>query len=335
MRITEEHWLDLENETYSSGLVTRRLYPDSHLDIHIAVEQTSGRRMLLLGVPQATAERAVRRHGALPVTRGLAMQFAPATVGYRNLQVVLTSDAGREVFNPLIADIAATAVAHDDPDTLVGAAIGRFEHWRRLLESVRENGLPPERRRGLYGELFLLRELVLPTLSATAAISCWTGPTGADQDFQLEHMALEVKTGRMKSPPTLDIASERQLDATGLDHLVLTHLWVEERRGGSGESLNRIVDDIRAHIEKAAIRYHFDDLLANAAFLDEQREQYDEPRYGVRGRTFWLVKGDFPRVIRTDLRDGVRDCRYQISVGKLDRYRVTEEEVVSIVKGPM
>jgi hypothetical protein len=335
VRITEEHWQDLETETYSSGLVTRRLYPDSDLDIHIAVEQTSGRRMLLLGVPQATAELAVRRHGALPMTRGLAMQFAPATVGHRNLQVILTSDAGREVFNPLIADIAATAVAHDDPDTLVSAAIDRFEHWRRLLESIRENGLLPERRRGLYGELFLLRELVLPALSTTAAVSCWTGPTGADQDFQLEHMALEIKTGRMKSPPTLEIASERQLDGAGLAQLVLAHIWVEERRGGSGESLNRIVDDIRARIEKAAIRYHFDALLANAAFLDDQRDHYDEPRYTVRGRTFWLVHGDFPRVTRTDLRDGVRDCRYQVSVGHLDQYRVTEEEVAGFVKGPM
>jgi len=263
------------------------------------------------------------------------MQFSPAATGMRDLQVILTASSGREVFNPLITDIAAAAAAAQTADDLIDLAIGRFEHWRRLLEAIHDSGLSAEGRRGLYGELCVLRDIVIPSLPDVAAIESWTGPLGADQDFQLPGTAIEVKTGMAKSPQTLVIANERQLDDTGVLHLVLAHLWVDERRGGQGESLNRIVRDIRTCLGSILDHQVFDDLLVTAGYLNEQANLYDEPRYTVRERTFWRVEGDFPRIVRADLREGVGDCRYRISPVRLDSYRIPAEDVVGIVKGSM
>jgi hypothetical protein len=140
-----------------------------------------------------------------------------------------------------------------------------------------------------------------------------------------------VNTGSGMQPPSIIVANERQLDATGTGRLLLAHLAVDERRGGSGESLNTIVDSLRA-ILSAGPCSDLDDLLVRVGFLRTDRAFYDEPRYTVRGRTFWNVAGDFPRIVETDLRAGVSQCRYRISTAALDPYVVAVEDLPGMLK---
>ncbi|MGW4293416.1 PD-(D/E)XK motif protein [Micromonospora chersina] len=332
MRIREEDWAPLEAEHHPYGIVARRLFPRSPHDIFLAVQQPTGRRVLLLRVPASAGRSVAERYPSLPSTRGLAIEFATAPDGSTELRVVLTADERREVFNPLIADVATTAHAAEGPVEALTAAIERFEHWRHLLQSIRDTGLSEEARRGLFGELVVLRDHLCPVLPPHEAVSAWRGPTGANQDFELETCAIEVKTGTGRSPRSIVIASERQLDDTGTDHLLLAHLSLDERRGGSGESLNAIVGSLREG-SPSAVRAELDDLLIRAGYLSEHRHLYDELRYTVRGTDFWHVTGDFPRITEADLRPGVGGCRYRISTVGLEQYGVSAEQVASIVKG--
>ncbi|MGC3859896.1 PD-(D/E)XK motif protein [Micromonospora chersina] len=332
MRIREEDWAPLEAEHHPYGIVARRLFPRSPHDIFLAVQQPTGRRVLLLRVPASAGRSVAERYPPLPSTRGLAIEFATAPDGSTELRVVLTADERREVFNPLIADVATTAHAAEGPVEALTAAIERFEHWRHLLQSIRDTGLSEEARRGLFGELVVLRDHLCPVLPPHEAVSAWRGPTGANQDFELETCAIEVKTGTGRSPRSIVIASERQLDDTGTDHLLLAHLSLDERRGGSGESLNAIVGSLREG-SPSAVRAELDDLLIRAGYLSEHRHLYDELRYTVRGTDFWHVTGDFPRITEADLRPGVGGCRYRISTVGLEQYGVSAEQVASIVKG--
>jgi hypothetical protein len=330
--VSEADWAQLEAEHHPHGLVTRRLFPQSPHDIFLAVRQPAGTRMLLLRVPDTAAEAVARGRGTLPTTRGLDLRFGHSDGGRRELQVILTAEDRREVFNPLIADMAATAGAAEGAEAALTAAIDRFEQWRHLLQSVADSGLGREARRGLYGELVVLRDHVLAAVPPTEAVRSWTGPTGANQDFELPGAAVEVKTGAGGQPQSITIANERQLDDTGVERLLLAHLLVDERRGGSGESLNAVVDSLRNAVGPAA-RVLLDDLLARVAYLTEHRHLYDEPRYTQRGSRFWRVTGDFPRITEADLRPGVGDCRYRISTVGLDRYRVLADEVGGMLRG--
>ncbi|MDQ7903516.1 PD-(D/E)XK motif protein [Phytohabitans sp. ZYX-F-186] len=332
MTVSEDDWTQLEAEQHSTGVVMRRLFPRSTQDIFLAVQQPSGRRMLVLRVPSSAAEAQVRR-GALPSTRGLALQFVPADTGRRDLQVVLIADDRREVFNPLISDMAATAETEADPAEALHRAVERFEYWRQLLQSIADTGLSPEARRGLYGELTVLRDHFLPNLPAGEAVQTWTGPTGANQDFQTRSAAIEVKTGTATEPQSIVIANERQLDDTGAGQLLLAHLSLDERRGGAGETLPLIIDAIRAAVTSAESRSILDDRLARVGYLTSQRHLYEEPRYTIRKIQFWRVTGQFPRIVEADLRPGVGHCRYRISTTGLDQYRVSAEQVACIVKG--
>lgn len=331
MTITEGDWENLERDHHENGTTIRRVYPRSMQELHIAARHTDGARMLTLAISAQDFGESLRRIHTLPRTRGIEMDFDRRDARVGALRVILTDPSLREVFNPLASDIAA--VAHTQPTGMeaVLAAVRRFEHWRQMLQSLVDSGLSPQSRRGLFGELILLRDHLLVALPAAEAVAAWTGPTGANQDFQLPGAAIEVKTNSGKEPQSLVISNERELDETGTDQLILAHFSLDERRGGSGESLNVIVDRARDLISDPVAREALDSLLVRAGYLRQQHNLYDEPRYTVRKYRFWHVIGEFPRITEADLRPGVGSCEYRISIAGLDQYVLSAEDVLSVV----
>lgn len=331
--ITEQDWDQLEADQHAHGTTVRRVYPHSAHDIFIAVRHPDNARMLTIAVGTDAAADVLRRIRELPRTRGLEMQFVRLDNHCGQFRAVLTDPSLREVFNPLATDIASTADTEPSAANAVLAAVARFEHWRQMLQNLAESGLPPQLRRGVFGELFVLRDHLFRVLPVGEAVRSWTGPTRAHQDFQLPRTAIEVKTSAGKEPQTLVVTSERELDDTGIDYLILAHVSLDERRGGSGESLNSIVDSVLDLIADVAARELFNSLLVRAGYIQQQRDLYDEPRYTIRKQRFWHVTGDFPRVTEADLRAGVGDCEYRISTVGLDSYAITEQDVASAVRG--
>jgi Putative PD-(D/E)XK family member, (DUF4420) len=329
--ITERDWEHLQRDHHESGATVRRVYPRSMQELHIAVRHPDGARMLTLAITTQDFAESLRRIQMLPRTRGIEMDFDRRDARVGALRVILTDPSLREVFNPLASDIAAVAHTQLSGVDAVLAAVRRFEHWRQMLQSLADSGLSPQLRRGLFGELILLRDHLLTALPAANAVAAWTGPTAANQDFQLPDAAIEVKTSSGKEPQTLVISNERELDATGTGLLILAHFSLDERRGGSGTSLNAIVEDTQDLVADAAVKEALDDLLIRAGYLRQQHDMYDEPRYTVRKQCFWRVTADFPRITEADLRPGVGDCEYRISITGLEQYVLPAEDVLSAV----
>jgi hypothetical protein len=179
MTITEQDWEELEAERHARGVTLRRVNPQSAHDIFIAVRHPDSCRMLTLRVPSHDAEEAVRQLRTLPRTRGLELQLIRLSDDCSELRVVLTDGCLREVFNPLASDIADAAAKAPVTAAAVRSAAERFEHWRRLLERLDGTGLTAEARRGLFGELTILRARLLPALRSAQAIAAWTGGSPA------------------------------------------------------------------------------------------------------------------------------------------------------------
>ncbi|MEW2634736.1 PD-(D/E)XK motif protein [Streptomyces sp. NPDC048389] len=333
MNIDEELWLELEEPQAGQGRSTRRVYPESPHDIHVSVTHPGRRRMLLLKAGARAADGIVRSVGELPRTAGLDLCITAQSRHEYELQVSLTADELREVFTPLVSDIASAVKDAPTTETALEAAVRRFSSWQQLLRTVGKNGLTADTRRGLFGELYFLNEYVLPSVAQTPGVQAWTGPGGSNQDFQLPDVAVEVKTTTAKNPRTVRVASERQLDSTGTPALLLTLMSVDERRGGSGESLNALVDRIRHRLTNPAARSRLDSLLIQVGYLPGHRDLYDEPRYTLRQAETWEVREGFPRLIESELPAGVGDCTYNISTSALDDYRVTTDQVTAFIRG--
>lgn len=326
MTVTEYDWQELESPPPTPGRSSRLLYPDAPLEVRLAVSHPARERMLVLRADAGAVNHVVRAVGRLRRTAGIELQLNALSRLEYELQVVLTAGDLREVFNPLVTDVAETAKAAGTPKKALTATIDRFERWQELLRTVGRDGLGAEARRGLYGELVVL-EHVLDTLPEMTAVESWIGPTGANQDFQLPRMAIEVKSSAAKQPRSVRMASERQLDDTGVPRLLLCLAALDERRGGSGESLNARVRKLRERLTEVPARARLDRLLIQAGYLPAHHGMYDEPRYTVRETCFWQVREGFPRLTGTALPEGVSDCTYQVSLTGLDAYRVPEEEV--------
>ncbi|WP_053678423.1 PD-(D/E)XK motif protein [Streptomyces sp. XY66] len=333
MTVTEDAWHELESPQESPGRSSLRLHPESPLDIFLSVSHPSRQRMLVLRTDARSADPVVRSVGRLPRAAGIEMNLSAVSRLEYELQVILTASELREVFNPLVADVAETArVASAAPEALA-AAVERFGRWQDLLRAVSRDGLSAEARRGLHGELLVLERVLLASLSQIDAVEAWTGPTGSNQDFQLHKVAIETKASIAKRPRSIRIASERQLDDTGTPALLLAFAQLDERRGGSGESLNRRVDEIRQQLTSSVARVRFDGLLIQAGYLPAHRDLYEEPRYTLRDLCFWNVRGDFPRLVESRLPEGVGDCTYHVSTSGLEAYRATATEVAALVGG--
>ncbi|MFC7792606.1 PD-(D/E)XK motif protein [Streptomyces cinereoruber] len=330
MTVTEDDWYELEQPHDTPGRSSRRLHPGAPVDVFLAVSHPRRERMLVMRADARSAAPVVRAAGRLPRTAGIEMNLNAASRLQYELQLVLTSSDLSEVFNPLVTDVAETVTGTSEATTALTAALDRFARWQDLLRTVGQDGLGAEARRGLYGELLVL-EQILEQVPEAAAVEAWTGPTGSNQDFQLADLAIEVKSSAAKQPRSVRISSERQLDGNGIPHLLLCLVALDERRGGSGESLNRRVDSVRSKLSVRAPVAVFDQLLIRAGFLPGHRDLYNEPRYTTRELTYWHVRDGFPRLVESDLPDGVSDCTYHLTLSGLSDYQVDREEVDQLI----
>jgi hypothetical protein len=192
-------------------------------------------------------------------------------------------------------------------------------------------GLSEIAQQGLYGELWFLRQLVLPHLELLKGLQCWTGPKGTQQDFQFSSCAVEVKTTSTKQHQKLSIASERQLDDTGSGTIVLLHLSLDVRQG-RGETLPEMVSSVRSLVANNAVaRDELENLLFEVGYLDIHATRYENISYTIREYNYFEIKEDFPRIIESDLRNGVGDVRYTISVSECKRFSISESKLIELI----
>lgn len=325
-------WEDLDRPGQGPGLAVRRLHPDTAHDLFAAVEHPAGRRLLIYEPPVPVDTPA-------PVpesTRALDLRLVPAAAGTAaggRWELALTEPGYGDVFSALVTDVAGAVAAAPDARAATAALLERFGHWRRLFQDAAGEGLSVQQRRGLFGELWFLREEMLPRLHPSEAVGSWSGPVRAHQDFQLPAVAVEVKTTTAKEPQELVITNERELDGVGVAHLLLAHLSVDERPEGDGESLNEMVDALTAVLTDPDTRRTFEDRLTAAGYWHRHRHRYHSPRFTLRRQRLYEVREGFPRIVETELRPGVGDVRYRVSAAACQPFLVPHDTLDGYLTG--
>ena len=216
------------------------------------------------------------------------------------LTVRLTAATYRDVFTALVADLLGSLKGKATEVDALGSFVGRLERWQRLLARHGAEGLSVHEQRGLFGELWFLREFLLQDRPASTALVGWTGPLAKDQDFQLPMCTVEVKVSAENPHQTLHISNVRQLDNTGsmAAQLYLLHVALDDRHS-QGETLVSMVESIRSILGGAV--GEFNDLLLQAGYVDAHAPRYASASYVVKGHQFFKVDEGFPRVLEGDL----------------------------------
>jgi Putative PD-(D/E)XK family member, (DUF4420) len=305
-------WAELEAEPGDRGLATKRVHPGSQSDLHVGLDLDSRRRQLIFERPWRPADTLP----VFPATQAITCRSRLQPGGRRmTITIELLDTSLSDVFTPLVEDLAERAAQATDHNAATAELASGLARWQHLLEQMGRDGLSTLERRGLAGELMVLVADILPHATPEAAISSWTGPLKANQDFQRPAIAIEVKVTTGQNPQGFIVANERELDVTGSGTLAVAHISLDERIGGNGSSLSQLVAAVRDRL--AGHPFALDEFgarLARAGYWDSHQGLYHEPRYQVRASHFFQVRDDFPRIVEGDLRDGVGAVRYTVSI---------------------
>lgn len=308
MSSLEQRWDALEPDV---GRPVFQLVDARHpLQFYIG-RHTSGARLLLLVTP----ERPV-----IPTTlRAVTLAVHAREDGNWSLTISLDGADLAHVFAILCDDLINAGRHVPDRDRPVGFVLRRLAAWQRLLERGASGLLSPGEVRGLVGELVFLQDTLIPRLGARAAVEAWVGPLGADQDFQPAGEAWEIKTVR-STAERLPIASERQLWAPERElWLVATCLEESQEEGKRTFSLNSLVSDLRRELntEVHALEI-FEDRIAEARYV--RRDEYGRPNFRLAWSRTFGVRGDFPRLVRDELREGIHHVEYELTLAACEPY---------------
>jgi hypothetical protein len=293
------------------GAARRRLLPQSGLDVFTEVRFPAHDWALLVQSSEQLEDR------DLVLTTGLTCRTSNGCI-----EVLAGSQTERQLFCTLLADLLAQLpVSSNGP---AAALARRLMAWQRMLSRGLPGGLSPEERAGLYGELLVLRDLMLSTIGSDA-VKAWLGPSGAPQDFAYLSTSVEVKTVSRRTSGSCHINDERQLDTTGLGALYLVHQVVERVPEGFG--LGELIDELRGDPLVLADLASFENALLEYGWLDSYRSQYAQDRYALARRRCYMVRDDFPRLMTGTLPLGISGVSYLLDLSVCVPYQVDERIV--------
>jgi hypothetical protein len=321
----EHLWADLAGvDAGQAGWQTRRVIAGSCHDCFLAVSFPDRRRLLSVVAEEDPLQGAESR----PLTSGvLLVRGTDPASGKSTVDIVLRDAAHSDIFTALVADLLS-ALADSDAATAAGELLlARLEDWRRLLAAVTPQGMTPEQQRGLFGELTVLADLLLPAAGPRAVLA-WTGPDRQLQDFQFTNAAIEVKTVSGNSAQMVRIANERQLDFRVAGQLFLVTLALDARHGGPGQALPVLAGELRQRMHPLGMSAEFEQRLNRAGYLETQAHLYSDRRYTVRECLVHVVGEHFPKITEQDLPGGVSDVSYTVDLNAASAFRTTGQEMI-------
>jgi Putative PD-(D/E)XK family member, (DUF4420) len=323
----EQLWAGLASAGAGAGELgrqRRRVIAETCHDCFLAVTFPDRHRLLSV----VTDGDPLRGPMSRPLTSAVQLVHGTEpTSGRPTVDIFLRDDSHSDIFTALVADLLSALVRSDKPGTSGKLLLARLEDWRRLLATVSAQGLTTEQQRGLFGELSVLRDLLLPEVGS-AAVLAWTGPDCQLQDFQFSDGAIEVKTTSGNSAEIVRITNERQLDHEVVGQLFLITLALDARREGPGLTLPDLVGDVRAKVQPLGMAAELEQRLNMGGYLETQAHLYSDYRYAVRQRLVHAVRGNFPRITERDLPDGLSDVSYTLDLHAASDFRTSEPEMI-------
>lgn len=319
----EAQWLALEAETAGdrNSWRLRLARPIEGHSLFVAVH--GGRRHLLLRAARA----AIPHRTTWPECAGLEL-LAVEMEGHAYFGVALREVRFADVFAALAEDLARRIEAAPSA-VAVDAFSGQLARWQRFLAAATE-GLGEEARRGLWGELHLLLEVIVPALGGAAA-GGWKGPHAAHQDFQFPSAWIEVKTTLAKLPQVVRITSERQLDDTRAPAIFL-HVIALEAVERDAVTLPALVQRVRSALSLwPPAQEQFEDALLAARYLDLHAARYERVGYAVRRESTFRIGSGFPRIVEADLPPGIGDASYLLSLSACEGFSVPRAALARVL----
>ncbi len=235
----------------------------------------------------------------------------------------LVNATAKPVFFALCEDLLAVVEKNQVEKESLTALKNRFFAWQNMFKQD-SSLLPEEKIVGLLGELYFLKNFMIPKLGTDVAIDSWSGPDGASKDFSTTATWFEIKSVSL-STNNVKISSISQLSSPIPGFLVLIRYEpMSEQYDAPESNLYPLFKSIMALIDNDATKGKFISKLIAYGF-DITGESYRK-KYRIATTTYYEVKPGFPRLTEADLKfPEIDKVSYTLLINSLERFKAEED----------
>jgi hypothetical protein len=312
-------WESISKYPNHNGFKSLRISSECIPDLFIATDE-DGYRCLLLFLP---ANIEVRLKGS--DKEKLKIEYIKS----KHLILIKLNDFNFiDLFNDLIlslySKIRYLQEAKDSSEELIYS----FYKWAEFFEDRLSSKLSIEEIRGLFGELFVLKEFLEQSniSNINDVLDSWKGPYDTTNDFIFDKKNIEIKT-KETSKSTVRISSEFQLEQEfdkGLELLVVSILTDLVNGKSIFDLLNDVVQLIRNYNGDLSILYR---ALNQKGITIKSSKEYNNYRFIVtKINTYNCGIEGFPKLSVSDLPNEITNLKYNLRTNTLDSYLIDEKK---------
>ncbi|VXC02585.1 conserved hypothetical protein [Bacillus mycoides] len=228
-----------------------------------------------------------------------------------------------ELFLVLCNDLVHVLKEHGE--NIIRNIVKRLERWQKLLQREALRVMSKEEQMGLFSELKILQDYLIPKYGCSGGIHSWVGALGDKQDFLLENLAIEVKSYRMTAGHSVWISSKEQLNSEK-QPLYLFGCALNEVT--SGETIADLVQSISEQVETEGLLNEFIDKVEQYGYISElQQESLSKLR--LEKISCYEVGEGFPKISLNHVSPLIKSMKYSIDLSGCSQFEV---DVPNILK---
>lgn len=321
-------WGSINSESKKTPLqpqIARRIPSNGVFSVFLATDFRKGIRLLYIKLESGHDIIT----STLPKFRGLEISLSVGSLGeFTNVEFVKFTQSIPNtdiIFELVISDLCDKIIQLQNKNNLNSALTKALNEWKIFFEKQENEILSIASQKGMFGELYFLKEYLFQKYSFTESFLYWTGSDRTNHDFQIRNSAIEIKTTSTKQHKKFIVSSEKQLDSTGLEHLFLSLLSLNLHSNMPDRTLPALIKEIFSLIREDHIAmYMFQVKLVKYGYNGNLAEKYTVG-FSIFEMKFFEVLEGFPRLLQNNLPGGVGDLKYSVVVAACSSFEVKPE----------
>ncbi len=245
-------------------------------------------------------------------------QWEEAAAMYWTCFELLVSNA-KPVFIALCNDLIEAATKTETSDAAINAVRNRFCVWKKMFKNT-NGSMNEETYKGLFGELYFLKNWMFKQYDITAAVRSWSGPSRTAKDFSIGEDWYEAKTVSTNAE-TVKISSLTQLSSTETGKLVVIKTEQMSNEFDNCEcTVEDLITDILNLITDATVKDEFIGKVINYGYdINSSEESYH--KYRVASLNLYRVSCGFPRITEKEVPfDEIARVTYELSLCAIGKF---------------
>jgi hypothetical protein len=230
-----------------------------------------------------------------------------------------------DIFIHLVGSLYQTIKNVKAADDYVPLFILTVNQWIQFFTLTDNEKLSINEVKGLWGELLILKELIISEDNINSALVAWKGPFDKSHDFEFDNIDLEIKT---KSPEQISvkIASEHQLDIEPGKDLHLVALTIKEDINDGASLSEQYIEIAKLIAEGLGDINIFLVALFQKGLTPLNIGDYDNLRFKcVKKATYDCLMSDFPKLTKQNIHSAISGVTYKLNLTIMDKFLIKME----------